>query len=77
MPGKVSKPGSIVVFDDAGHGDGDGLYAGEDEVHFNLLNKSLIKLSLINIGGEFDGMQEFAAIAEEGDKGFSTSNIYT
>ena len=47
VPREIAEPDSAVALDDAGHSDGDGLNVCEDEIDFDLLQKSFVEFGLI------------------------------
>ena len=77
MPREITEPDGLVVFDDARHGDRNGLNAGEDEIDADLLEKIFIKDVLIRDSGKADRVENFAGGADERDDSFGASNVDT
>ena len=77
LPREIAKPSDAVIFDDARHGDAEGEDFAEDEVHADLLTEVIVEGFLIGTGREFNGVQDFALATDEGDEGFSATNVDT
>ena len=77
MPREVTEPDGLVVFNDAWHGDRDGLDAAEDEIDADLLEKILIKDILVRDSGEADRVKNIAVFADERDDSFGAANVDT
>ena len=54
VPVEVAKPDGLVVFDDTGHRNGDGLEVGSAEIDADLLEDNTVKFLLILDSGEFN-----------------------
>ena len=77
FPGEIAEPSAFVVFDDAWHRDAKSNHFVEDEIDANLLREVIIKGVLVGAGREFDGVQDFALVIDEGNEGFGATNVDT
>lgn len=77
FPGEIAEPSAFVILDDARHGDAESSNVVDDEIDANLLAKVIIKGVLVGAGREFDGVQDFALVIDEGDEGFCATNVDT
>ena len=77
LPGEIAEPGGAVVLHDARHSDAEGDDFTHDEIDTDLLEEQVVESVLINRGLEFDGVENLAACADEGNDSLGTTNINT
>lgn len=77
FPGEIAEPSAFVILDNARHSDAKSDDVIEDEIDADLLAKVIIEGVLVGAGREFDGVQDFALVIDEGDEGFGATNVDT
>ena len=77
FPGEIAEPSAFVILDDARHGDAKSDDVVEDEIDADLLAEVIVKGFLVGAGREFNGVQDFALVTNEGDEGFGATNVDT
>ena len=77
MPVEVAEPDSLVVADDAGHGNRDNVDTGHDEIDLDLLLENRVVFGLVVDSREFDRVQKFAGFIDERQKSFCPTDVHT
>lgn len=77
FPGEIAEPSAFVILDNARHSDAKGDDVVENEINADLLAEVIVKGFLVGAGREFDGVQDFTLVIDEGDEGFRATNVDT